>query len=129
MAAKVASFLSYSGRPQEAEASVKRAMRLNPHHPDWYWQELGLALYIGGQYTKAISAFNRVAKLIDFDYAYLAACCVELGDIEKANSYIEKLLRVMPDASVRYFEGILLFRSDSDLKRFLNALRNAGLPD
>jgi adenylate cyclase len=129
IAAKFASYLSYTGRPQEALASVKRAIRLNPHHPDWYWQELGLALYLGGQYAEAIRAFNRISKLVDFDYAYLAACCVELGEIEKAKPYIEKLLHMMPDASVRYYEETSLLQHDADLKRFLNALREAGLPD
>jgi adenylate cyclase len=56
-AAKAAELFSYTSRSQEAVASVKRAMLLNPHHPDWYWQEMGLALYIGRQYTDAIGAF------------------------------------------------------------------------
>ena len=86
IAAKAASFLSYAGRPQEAVASVKRAMRLNPHHPDWYFQELGLALYVAGPYSNAISAFNRIANLVEFDHAYLAACCVELGEKNQARA-------------------------------------------
>ncbi len=129
IAAKVADFLSYTGRPQEAEASVKRAMRLNPHHPDWYWQELGLAYYVGGQYEEAIRTFNRITNLVEFDYTYLAACCAELGEIEKAKSYIEALLRLMPGASVKYFEETQPFKNNSDLKRLLDALRKAGLPD
>jgi adenylate cyclase len=56
IAAKFASFLSYTGRPQAAAASVTRAIRLNPHHPDWHWQDLGLALYVGGRYTEAVKA-------------------------------------------------------------------------
>ena len=129
IAAKVADFLSYTGRPQEAEASVKRAMRLNPHHPDWYWQELGLAYYVGGQYEEAIRTFNRITNMVEFDYTYLAACCVELGEIEKAKSYIEALLRLMPGASVKYFEETQPFKNNSDLNRLLDALRKAGLPE
>jgi adenylate cyclase len=127
IAAKAASFLSYAGRPEEAVASVKRAMRLNPHHPDWYWQELGLALYIGGHYTNAISAFNRVGNFVEFDYAYLAACCVALGEIEQAKSHVADLVRMKPDASVRYYEKSQPYKNDADLERFLDALRKAGL--
>jgi len=129
IAAKVAGFLSYTGRPKEAEASAKRSMRLNPHHPDWYWQELGLAYYVGGQYEEAIRTFNRIANLMEFDYAYLAACCVEVGEIEKAQSYMETLLRLMPDASVQYYEETQPFKNNADMKRLLDALRRAGLPD
>ena len=129
ISAKFASYLSYTGRSREAVASVKRAMRLNPHHPDWYWQELGLAYYVGGEYTKAIHAFNRIARLIDFDYSYLAACYADLGEFEKAKSQIDQLLQLMPDASVRYYEKTSFLQQDADLKRYLNALRKAGLPE
>ena len=129
IAAKVAGFLSYTGRPQEAETSAKRAMRLNPHHPDWYWQELGLAYYVGGQYEEAIRTFNRNANLVEFDYTYLAACCVEVGKIEKAKSYIESLLQLMPDASVKYYEETQPFKNNSDMKRLIDALRKAGLSE
>ncbi len=126
-AAKAAELFSYTGRSQEAVASVKRAMLLNPHHPDWYWQELGLALYVGGQYTEAIEAFNRIANLVEFDYAYLAACCVALGEIEQAKSHIETMHQIRPRASVRYYEKTQPFKNDADLGRFLDALRKAGL--
>jgi adenylate cyclase len=127
IAVKAASFYSYTGRSQEAVASVKRAMRLNPHHPDWYWQELGHAFYVGEQYTDAIGAFNRIANLVEFDYAYLAACCVALGEIEQAKSHIAAMRQIRPRASVRYYEKTQPFKNDADLERFLNALRKAGL--
>jgi adenylate cyclase len=129
VAAQAATFLSYAGRSEEAVASVKRAMRLDPHHPDWYWQGLGLALWVGGQYTNAISAFNSIANLVDFDYAYLAACCVSIGEIDQAKSYVTELLRIKPDATVRYYKKSANYKNDADLERFLDALRKAGLPE
>jgi adenylate cyclase len=126
-AAKAAELYSYTGRSQEAVASVKRAMLLNPHHPDWYWQELGLALYIGRQYTDAIGAFKHIAKLVEFDYAYLAVCCVALGDIETARSHIAAMRQIRPRASARYYEKTQPFKSNADLERFIDALRKAGL--
>ena len=126
-AAKATELFSFTGRSQEAVASIKRAMSLNPLYPDWYWQELGLALYVGGQYTEAIDAFNRIANLVEFDYAYLAACRVALGEVEQAKSHVANLLRMMPRASIRYYEKTQPYKNDADLKRFLNALREAGL--
>ena len=126
-AAKATELFSFTGRSQEAVASIKRAMSLNPLCPDWYWQELGLALYVGGQYTEAIDAFNRIANRVEFDYAYLAACCVSLCEVEPAKSHVAKLLRMRPRASIRYYEKTQPYKNDADLKRFLNALREAGL--
>jgi tetratricopeptide (TPR) repeat protein len=88
---------------------------------------LGLAFYVGKQYTDAIGAFNRMANLLEFDYAYLAACCVGLGEIKKAKSYIECMRRIRPRASIRYYEKSQPYKNDSDLQRFLEALRKAGL--
>ena len=127
IAVKAASFYSYTRRYQEAMASVKRAMRLNPRHPDWYWQELGLAFYAGEQYNDAILAFNRMANLVEFDDAYLAACCVGLGEIEQAKSHIASLRQIRPRASIRYYEKSQQYKNDADLQRFLDALRKAGL--
>ena len=124
IAAKFASYLSYTGRPQEALASVKRAMRLNPHHPDWYWQELGLALYVGGQYAKAIHAFNHIAKLVDFDYAYLAACCVSLNEINQAKSHVADLRSMSSRASIKFYEKTQPYKNTADLEKFIDALRN-----
>ena len=126
-AAKAAELFSFTSRSQEAVASVKRAMSLNPRHPDWYWQELGLALYVGDQYTEAIDAFNRIANLVEFDYAYLAACHVALDEVEQAKSNVANLLRMKPRASIRYYEKTQPYKNEADLKRFLNALRKAGL--
>jgi adenylate cyclase len=129
VAAQAATFLSYAGRSEEAVASVKRAMRLDPHHPDWYWQGLGHALWVGGQYTNAISSFNRIADLVDFDYAYLAACCVAIGEIDQAKFYVTELLRKKPDATVMHYKKSAIYKNDADSERFLDALRKAGLPE
>jgi len=126
-AARATELFSFTGRSQEAVASIKRAMSLNPRYPDWYWQELGFALYVSGQHTEAIDAFNRIANIVEFDYAYLAACHVALGEVEQAKSHVANLIRMMPRASIRYYEKTQPYKNDADLKRFLNALREAGL--
>ena len=129
VAAKAAAVMSYTGRSEDAVALVKRAMRLDPHHPDWYWQELALALYVGGHHTEAIRALNHKTNHEAWDYAYLAVCCVAMGEIEQAKCHVENLLQMKPGASVRYHEKSECYKNDADLERFLNALRTAGLPE
>ena len=128
-AAKAAELFSYTGRSQEAVAWVKRAMSLNPHHPDWYWQELGLALYVGGQYTEAVNAFNRIANPVAFDHAYLATSYVSLDEIDQAKSHVKDLLRINPRASIGYYKKTSPFKNTAVLEQFINALRKAGLPE
>jgi hypothetical protein len=64
---------------------------------------------------------------VAFDYAYLAACCVAQGDIEQAKSHIAAMRQIRPRASIRYFEQSQPYKNDTDLQRFLYALRKAGL--
>ena len=90
---------------------------------------MDLALYVGGQYTEAIDAFNRIANQVEFDYAYLAACRVAIGQIEHAKSHVADMLRIRSRASIRYYQLTQPFKSEIDLKQFLAALRQAGLPD
>ena len=35
--AEMAVALTYMGRPEQAIAQLKKAMRMNPRHPSWYW--------------------------------------------------------------------------------------------
>ena len=45
--ASVGGLLANLGRSEEGIDRIREAMRLNPYHPDWYWAQLGMALYIG----------------------------------------------------------------------------------
>ena len=126
-AAKVAELFSFTGRPEEAIEWVKRAMSLNPQHPDWYWQEMGLALYVGGQHTEAIDAFNRIANPVEFDHAYLAVCCVALGEIDQAKSHVADLRSMSSRASIRFYQKTQPYKNADDLENFIDALRKAGL--
>ena len=40
--------LNYMGRPEEGLADIELALRLNPHHPDWYLLVSGSSVGAGG---------------------------------------------------------------------------------
>ena len=46
--AQMADAMTFMGRPEQAIAQLKKAMRMNPRHPSWYWDVLGFAYYEGG---------------------------------------------------------------------------------
>ena len=60
--ALLAMVLSDSGRPQEAIPRIKRAMRLSPIFPPWYWVVLGKGYRLMEQYDSAISAYEEAVK-------------------------------------------------------------------
>lgn len=53
---------NYAGRPAEAVAKEREAMRLSPHHPVWYAYQLGLAHYQLGNFSEAIAQFENVLQ-------------------------------------------------------------------
>lgn len=48
--------LTYLGRPDEAVDVLRRAMRLNPFQPGWYWHPLGRALHVAGRHEEGLTA-------------------------------------------------------------------------
>ena len=49
-------------RAAEDVALAKKAMRLSPHHPDWYLYALGYAAYHARQYEEAIAAYKATGE-------------------------------------------------------------------
>jgi adenylate cyclase len=58
-------------RPEDGLMRVREAMRLNPYHPNWYWNAEGTCLHIAGRYEEAIDAFDRVDSPQFWVEAYL----------------------------------------------------------
>ena len=58
---------------------IRNAMRLNPYHPERFWQHLGRAFFVGHRYGEAIDAFRRVSRA---DFA--VACS---GRVAKSERY------------------------------------------
>ncbi len=122
--------LSFSGKPQEALYWFRKAFRLNPNPPALYFGYLGMAYNILGLYEKAIAAHKNCLKLVpDNPWAYvgLAESYSLSGDIEKARSAAAEVYRVFPPFSAEYHAMAMAYRYKADEKRFLDAIRKAGL--
>ncbi len=48
--------LTWLGRPEEGIEWIRKAMRLNPYHPERFWSHLGRAQYVRALYTDAIQS-------------------------------------------------------------------------
>jgi len=54
--------LTWLGRAEEGIDWIRRAMRLNPYHPERYWNHLGRAQYSARAYADAIESFSHIAR-------------------------------------------------------------------
>ncbi len=130
--ARSANVVNKSGRPERGLELIKKAMRLCPIYPGWYFQLLGAAYRLTGDTDAAIAAFEAAIKR-DADYltmhVNLATTLGDLGRTEDAKKPVSEILRLDPDFSIKtYMEG-LSYRDPAELKRFEDGLRKAGLPE
>ncbi len=95
--------LLYTSNSTEAIEHVKRGMRLNPFHPQWYDAFMAAAYFEDRQYDNAI---KTTEPLIDLerpgDHTRLAASYAYLGRMDKAKSHAAKVLESAPDCR-RFF--------------------------
>ncbi len=124
--------LSTVGRHQEAIAMIKKAIRLNPHHPPHYLDLLGEILGRAGRYEEAIAADEELLQLLP-DYIWghinLTAWYSLFGREEEASEAAKEVLRIDPKFSIEKYAIDIQYENQEDKKRYLDALRKAGLPD
>jgi TolB-like protein/DNA-binding winged helix-turn-helix (wHTH) protein/Tfp pilus assembly protein PilF len=126
----VASLLFYAGRPDESVARIKKAMRLNPHHPFNYAFHLGQAYYALERYDEAIKALeggiatNPASERL---HLWLAASYAQAGRIDDAQWEAEQIRVLNPEFNLSAVSEAFPFKDRAISERFLNSLRKAGL--
>lgn len=118
----------YAGKPESGADLVRQAMRLNPYHPNWYWNVLGRCLHSAGDYKAAIPVFEGVINPQFWTNVYLAACYAAAGNSDKAAEHRARALAQRPDFTIEGFTHYLPYRNPEDLRRYVETLRAAALP-
>lgn len=125
-----------AGKPEEASVLFKHAMRLHPHYDEWVPVRLAFSLVAQEKYDEAQELFTAVitsGKSVRQPVQALegsAVIAVFKGEVEKARAYIAQLLELNPQFSITATKGRNGFMKDQAfLKRYLDALRQAGLPE
>jgi adenylate cyclase len=130
--AKLGQTLSYAGRPDDAIAHIKKAMRLNPFPEPWYFRGLGRCYILKGQYEKALIEYKKAHQLAPespWSYFYLAISYSLLDRKEEAHASAEKCLDLAPFVSAGLFTKISKFKNQADTKLIVDAMRKAGFPE
>jgi TolB-like protein/class 3 adenylate cyclase len=117
------------GRSTEALENIRRAIRLNPNPPDWFFLVLGRVHLFEGLYDEAIAALqecvirlpDHISCRVDLTIAYMAT-----GEADKARDQSREVLRINPKFSSSSW--VTDIEDEAERKRRIMLLRKAGLP-
>jgi adenylate cyclase len=121
-------FLTWLGRPEEGIDWIKKAMRLNPYHPERFWNHLGRACYCAEKYADATEAFSRITRPDHTHHAFLAATFAQMGNAVAATAHAAEVLKREPKFSVAVHLATQHYKRDVDRRRHEDGLLKAGLP-
>jgi adenylate cyclase len=121
--------LTWLGRPEEGIEWIRRAMRLNPYHPQRFWSHLGRAQYTARNYADAIESFSKLTAPDHTHHAFLAASSAQLGNRTAAAAHEREVLQQQPNFTVQSFLTTLHYRQPSDNEHLREGLLKAGLPE
>jgi len=125
-------FLNYIGRPEQGLDMIDRAYRLDPIAPTIWELMAGYSYWELERHDDAVAQFRKVIDRLPtfpMTYMFLASVYVELGRLDDATEKLRTLRAINPMWSVRHADRIFPILSDDRRKRFLDNLREAGLPE
>jgi TolB-like protein/Flp pilus assembly protein TadD len=127
-AAHIGCALAIVGRAEEGIGMIRHAMRLNPFHPDWYWDNLATAQYTARRYEEALDSNRQSGGRASFRcIARMAACYAQLGQLDEARERAAEVLRMKPNFHL--LSQTLHHKNPADAEHWLEGMRKAGLPE
>jgi adenylate cyclase len=120
--------LTWLGRPEEGIDWIKKAMRLNPYHPERFWSHLGRACYCAQRYAEAAEAFSRITSPDHTQHAFLAATFAQMGNPVAATAHAAEVIKREPNFSTAAYLATQHYHRDVDRKHHEAGLLTAGLP-
>src|SRR5262249_31983125 len=117
---------TWLGQAEEGVEWVRKAMKLNPHHPARFWSHLGKAYFVGRQYGQAVEAFMHMAGFDVQQHAFLAACYGWLGDMTAAAAHVCRIGELDRQLDRQKFLATMHFARNEDLQHLADGLEKAG---
>jgi adenylate cyclase len=118
------------GQPERALELVERAVRLNPHYPDWYHSPLRDAYFHSRRFEDTITTLKtRAHRAPVIDPLFLALSYAQLGRKSEVNASVDQLFEDQPDWSAeKHLSGPGNYAREAELNLFLDSVNKAGLP-
>ena len=120
--------LTWLGRPEEGIEWIKKAMRLNPYHPERFWNHLGRACFVARRYGEAVDALKCVTTPDPAQHALLAACHARLGDAAAAAAHRREVLTQLPAFAIEEHLATTHYKRADDREHHRQSLLQAGFP-
>lgn len=133
--AEMANLAICLGEPDKAVEQLQEAIRLTPYHDDWYLEYLGWAYEEAGRPQQAIETLEKVVNLEEPSEAQrwvmptFAAAYAEVGRMADAQKIVEIINSFKLAHPISYFLARTPYRSDEQAKRYVSAVRAAGLSE
>jgi len=121
-------FLTWVGRPEEGIDWIRKAMRLNPYHPERLWNHLGRACYCAEKFAEAAEAFARITRPDYTHHAFLAATFAQMGNAVATAAHAAEVVKLEPTFSVATYLATQHYKQEADRRRHEAGLLKAGLP-
>jgi TolB-like protein/Tfp pilus assembly protein PilF len=128
--ALAAMVMIFGGEPKNGLPLVKRAMRLSPVYPQWFYLMVGIVHHIVGDHHRALGVFREcVAKEPETTVhrIWLTSALVETGQGEEAEHLAAEILEIDPDFKTSRWLA-RLSADDHLVNRLSSNLVEAGLP-
>ncbi|BCH22507.1 guanylyl cyclase [Mesorhizobium sp. L-8-10] len=119
--------LTWLGRPEEGMDWIRKAMRLNPHHPERFWSHLGKARFAARQYGDAIEAFMHLSTMDCMQHAFVAAAYAWLGDRTAAAAHLALIEAQEPGFGLEQVLATLHYAREADRLHLSDGLVKAGM--
>jgi TolB-like protein/Tfp pilus assembly protein PilF len=126
--------LALAGEYEAAVTHINKAIRLSPHDPfAVYWvAHLGVAAFADERYEDAYYWGRKTIQqnpMFPGGHRLVAASCGQLGRTQEAADELKELLLLMPGMTADDVRKQVPFKRSSDMERYIEGLRNAGLRD
>ena len=126
--------LALAGEYESAVTHINKAIRLSPHDPFVvYWLgHLGVAAFADERYEDACYWGRKTIQQnpkFPGGHRLVAASCGQLGRMQEAASELKELLLLMPGMTADDVRKQVPFKNPSDMERYIDGLRKAGLSD
>jgi len=123
---------NFQGKPDKALAYAQKGMQLNPYYTWDYLFNVGLAHYLLGDYTQAITFLEKAQARNENAIpvkVYLAASYVRAGRQDDAEWTIEQLQILNPATTLKHLSDAVSYADPRQVAGVLADLRQAGLPE
>jgi len=117
--------LTFAGRPAEGEQWVRKALRLNPYHPQRYWTHLARALLHLGRHDEALAVLDRIGRQRSDDLVYAVVASLRAGDSEAIDRAIRGLRASLSCFDAEAFVNGMPYERAEDRRMILDALAAA----